>query len=391
MRSADKRFMKTPNWKILAALLFFAALAWGLIQRQADPHTDYSKTYSFKKRPAANAGLADYYKTALDFGAKTNNTARTSFFAVGDIMLSRNVAAKIQAGGDPQLPFRQIGTTLQTADFSFGNLESPIVSGPGITGGGSLVFAASSSTLTGLINAKFQVLNLANNHALDQGPNGLESTLNHLNRAGIQHVGAGTSQAAAWQPAKVSANGITTCFLGASYASVNDGGKTSNAYVARIEDAEKLAPAISQLKPGCDFVVVTMHAGTEYTRNPNQAQTDFAHAAIAAGADMVIGAHPHWVQTVEKYQGKYIFYSLGNFIFDQMWSQETREGLMLKVNLVKPGGPSSGLQGPQTPVTLDSVQLLPVVIDDYSTPRLASETEAQKLLESIGLKENLLR
>ena len=383
--------MKNPNWKIFGILLLLMALAWGLIQRQSDPYADYSKTYSFIKHPAADSSLADYYNTASRFGNKAGAAARASFFAVGDIMLSRNVAGKIKASGDPQLPFRQISSTLQDADFSFGNLESPIVSGPGISGGGSLVFAASSSTLAGLTNAKFQVLNLANNHALDQGPNGLESTLDYLDQAGIQHVGAGMDQAATWRPATVTTNGITTCFLGASYASVNDGGKTGNPYVARIEDAESLASAINRLKSNCDFVVVTMHAGTEYTRTPNQAQTAFAHAAIAAGADMVIGAHPHWVQTVEKYQGKYIFYSLGNFVFDQMWSQETREGLMLKINLVKTGGPSSGLQGPKTPVALDSVQLLPVIIDDYSTPRLADESESKKLLERIGLEENLLR
>lgn len=383
--------MKTDHWKILGIIVFLAAISWGLTQRQSDPYINDSKTYSFQKRPTTDASLTDYYKTALELKTDYNSAARASFFAVGDIMLSRNVAAKIQTQKDPQLPFRRISDTLQTADFAFGNLESPVVNGQGILGGGSLIFAASSSTLTGLINNKFQVLNLANNHAMDQGLNGLKSTLDYLNRTGIQHIGAGTDQIDAWRPAKISANGITTCFLGASYASINDGGKTGNAYVARIEDTDNLVTAISQVKSNCDFVVVTMHAGTEYTRVPNQAQTAFAHAAIAAGADMVIGAHPHWVQTVEKYQDKYIFYSLGNFIFDQMWSQETREGLMLKINLIKTGGSGSGLQGPKTFATLDSIQLVPIVIDDFSTPRLANEIEAKTLLEKIGLKENLLR
>lgn len=372
-------------------LLFLAAITWGLLHRQSDPYVNYSKTHSFSTRPTTDTSLADYYKTALELKTNTDNAARASFFTVGDIMLSRNVAKKIQTQKDPQLPFRRISDTLQTADFAFGNLESPIVNGPGILGGGSLVFAASSSTLTGLINNKFRVLNLANNHAMDQGLNGLKSTLKYLNQSGIQHIGVGLNRANAWQPAKVSIHGITTCFLGASYASINDGGKTDNVYVARIEDTDNLVAAIGQVRPDCDFVVVTMHAGTEYTRIPNQTQTAFAHAAITAGADMVIGAHPHWVQTVEKYQGKYIFYSLGNFIFDQMWSKETREGLMLKINLVKTNGGGSGLQGPKTFATLDSIQLLPIVIDDFSTPRLANETEAKTLLEKIGLKENLLR
>ena len=168
-----------------------------------------------------------------------------------------------------------------------------------------------------------------------------------------------------------------------------------------------------------------MHAGTEYTRKPNQQQIEFAHAAIAAGADMVIGAHPHWIQTVEKYQGspanplckkssfdnpiinkdgekyqsldlgegcagKYIFYSLGNFIFDQMWSQETREGLALKISLSKPAGADFGLQGQKTATSLDSVELLPVIIEDYSSPRPADETESKNILKKIGLENNFL-
>jgi poly-gamma-glutamate synthesis protein (capsule biosynthesis protein) len=100
--------------------------------------------------------------------------------------------------------------------------------------------------------------------------------------------------------------------------------------------------SISQAKKLCHFIVVTMHAGKEYTRDPNKSQKQFAHTAIDAGADMVIGAHPHWIQTIERYcpdtpddgpcvNPHYIFYSLGNFIFDQAWSRETKEGMMLAI------------------------------------------------------------
>ena len=383
--------LKKNYWKILLGLLFALAAAWGLLQRNTDPYAGLSKkTYSFKNPTAANKSLGQYYNEAAALGKNPIAPRQASFIATGDIMLSRHVAEKIKAAGDPAAPFYQISGTLQSADFSFGNLESPIVDGPGTFGGNSLVFAASSSTLGGLAKTKFKVLNLANNHALDQGITGLESTVHFLDDLGIQHIGAGKDQADAWRPAKVKTDGITTCFIGASYASVNDGGKAKNNFVARMEDLDHLKANILSLRPSCDFIVASMHAGTEYTRTPNQAQTIFAHAAVDAGADMVIGAHPHWVQSVEKYQGKYIFYSLGNFIFDQMWSQETREGLILKINLEKAPADNSGLQGPKSAASLQSIELLPIIIDDYSTPRLANETESAQILKKIGLTEKTL-
>ncbi|MCL5774575.1 MAG: CapA family protein [Patescibacteria group bacterium] len=383
--------MNSTRWKILLGILFGIAMLWGLFQRQLDPYANSSrKAYTFRRATPEDRTLTQYYQEGVSLGKNPALTRQASFIATGDIMLSRHVAEKITAAGDPTLPFHQIGNTLQGADFSFGNLESPIVCGPGTLGGNSLIFAASSSTLEGLVKTKFKVLNLANNHALDQGIAGLDSTTHFLDNLGIKHVGAGKDQAAAWQPPKVEANGITTCFVGTSYASINDGGKAKNDFVARMEDLNSLRADITNLRPSCDFIVASMHAGTEYTRTPSQAQTAFAHAAIDAGADMVIGAHPHWIQTIEKYQGKYIFYSLGNFIFDQMWSQETREGLMLKVSLSKAAAGNSGLQGPNSAASLQSVELLPVIIDNYSTPRLANETESGLILKNIGVTEKIL-
>ncbi|MCL5009122.1 MAG: CapA family protein [Patescibacteria group bacterium] len=383
--------LKKNYWKIVLGMLFALAAAWGLLQRNTDPYAGFSKkTYSFKNPTATNKSLGQYYNEAATLGKNPTTPRQASFIATGDIMLSRHVAEKIKAAGDPAAPFYQINNTLQSADFSFGNLESPIVYGPGTLGGNSLIFAASSSTLDGLVKTKFKVLNLANNHALDQGIAGLESTVQFLDGLGIEHIGAGQDQAAAWQPAKVEIDGITICFIGASYASVNDGGKAKNNFVARMEDLGHLKTGIFSLRPSCDFIVASMHAGTEYTRTPNQAQTAFARAAIDAGADMVIGGHPHWVQSVEKYQGKYIFYSLGNFIFDQMWSQETREGLILKINLEKTSAENSGLQGPKSAAGLQSVELLPIIIDNYSAPRLANETESAQILKKIGLTEKTL-
>lgn len=329
---------------------------------------------------------------------KVKSQKQASFLAVGDIMLSRNVATKIKEASDPLLPFRPLESLFQSVDFSFGNLESPFAQNP-IIGGHSLIFGAPSENIEGLIKNNFKVLSLANNHALDQGLSGLARTIAHLDENNIQHVGAGRSSQAAWAPAVIEQNGFKICFVAASYSSINDNGKTTNDYVARIESVYNLQLAIKNLKSDCDFVTVSMHAGAEYTRTPNQTQIDFAHAAIDSGADLVIGHHPHWVQTIERYKGKYIFHSLGNFIFDQMWSQQTREGLALKMTITKNDcHPKRKAWDPKIQdnaicdsAQLQSIELIPIIIDNYSTPRLASEQESQNILHSINTTSTMIR
>jgi len=102
-----------------------------------------------------------------------------------------------------------------------------------------------------------------------------------------------------------------------------------------MQDTQKLSLAVQQARQSADIVVVMMHAGAEYTRTPTRLQTEFARSAIDAGADIVFGAHPHWVQNTEVYQGKHIFYSLGNFVFDQEFSPETKTGLAVEVVVQK--------------------------------------------------------
>ena len=124
---------------------------------------------------------------------------------------------------------------------------------------------------------------------------------------------------------------------------------------------ERMQRAIQEANSIADIIIVSMHAGDEYEPLPNDSQMAFAHAAIDAGAEMVIGHHPHVVQTMEIYKGKYIFYSLGNFIFDQMWSRETREGLLIKAAFTKEG--------------VKNVTFHPVLIEDYAQPRFMEDRE----------------
>jgi poly-gamma-glutamate capsule biosynthesis protein CapA/YwtB (metallophosphatase superfamily) len=381
--------------KIILPLLFALAILLGIFR--------YAQTTIFKNQSAQtlpDKSLEDFYNQAKDLMPQTepNSTTSTTFLAVGDISLSRNVASAINASKDPQYPFAGMADILHSVDFNFGNLESPFSQKPTI-GGHSLIFGAPTSGVLSLLSNKFLVVNLANNHAFDGGLTDLDFTISQLDSSGVKHMGTGDNITQAWQPAVLTSNGIKICFVGASYASANDGGKSKNGFVARMEDLDNLKTAITTAKSECDFVVATMHGGIEYTRTPIALQTNFAHAAIDDGADVVIGAHPHWVQTIEKYQNKYIFYSLGNFIFDQAWSKETQEGLALKITISKntttnaaaPGAATlDDLQGGRKSATLDSIELLPVIINN-SRPRPATADETKNILLKINQTETILK
>jgi poly-gamma-glutamate capsule biosynthesis protein CapA/YwtB (metallophosphatase superfamily) len=175
---------------------------------------------------------------------------------------------------------------------------------------------------------------------------------------------------------------VRIAFIGASYATLNDNGATRTTdIVARIEDHGRLAAAVKKAQTISDLVVVTMHAGVEYVRKPNAGQVDFAHAAIDAGADIVIGAHPHWIQVTEWYKDRPIFYSLGNFIFDQR-DAETKKGLVLRVSTV--------LGETAERAKIDQIELIPIMIDGV-TPRKANPAETASILKSIGLDETIMK
>ncbi len=325
---------------------------------------------------------------------------KVTFLAVGDILLSRRVAQRMKEANDPLLPFRKLETLFKSTDFNFGNLETP-VSGKDEVLGIKRTFNTRIQDLAGLLAYNFKVVNLANNHAFDQGLAGLKFTQHILRDRGITYLGVGDNLEEAWQPKVVTINDIRIGFIGASYASINDGGVARNDYIARIEDLDRLKNAVSQLKSQADFIIVTMHAGTEFVdradarRALDRSQIRFARAAVDYGADLVIGAHPHWIQNLETYRGKYIFYSLGNFIFD-MVDPIANEGLVLKIALRRKqrDASSSPTRDNQRRAKfgtyIEQIECIPVIIENLSTPRLATESEAERTLKRLGLPRILV-
>jgi poly-gamma-glutamate capsule biosynthesis protein CapA/YwtB (metallophosphatase superfamily) len=279
-----------------------------------------------------------------------------SLVAVGDIMLSRAVASKMLQHGFGY-PFASTTALIQNADIAFGNLETSITEGPDVLPY-EMRFRADYESAAALRDAGFDVLSIANNHIADFGEKGIQDTVRALDEEGLAHVGAGRNADEAQRPAYIETDGIRFAFLAYTYTALEASANASGASFLRIQ---RMQEAVRDAKNSADVVIVSMHAGDEYVPFPNNQQTTFARAAIDAGAEMVIGHHPHVVQTMEIYRGKRIFYSLGNFIFDQMWSRETREGLLIEAVFTKEG--------------VKDIVFLPVLIEDYAQPRLVEKGE----------------
>jgi poly-gamma-glutamate capsule biosynthesis protein CapA/YwtB (metallophosphatase superfamily) len=275
--------------------------------------------------------LAQVYQEKEEAPVPKNET---EVIFVGDIMLDRGVKYQIlKQGGNWQWPFLKVADEFKKADLVFGNLEGPI-SDKGTKAGSIYSFRDDPRVISGLTLAGFDVLSVANNHAFDYTREAIEDTFLRLKEAGIDYVGGGLNATEAATPIVTEVDGVKFGFL--AYTNLCPLSWRANKEKAGVNcvssaDIEKIKKEIAQAKKQAEIVIVSVHAGEEYSQELNWFQVEFSKAAIDAGADIVIGHHPHVVQKYEIYKNKYIFYSLGNFVFDQSFSTSTMEGLMVKM------------------------------------------------------------
>ncbi len=244
--------------------------------------------------------------------------------AVGDISLARGVNVDLYTGRS-ESPLRYVAPLISRAAVAFGNLESPLTKrapraptkGPR---GGSIYLKGNPDYAFLLTEAGFDVLSLANNHIMDYGPQGLDDTIYYLDQEEIKHCGAGENLARASAPAEVDLDGYIIRFIafsGVEPASYFAGpGKPGAA--ALTESA--VVSAIGRAKKDANLVVVSLHWGEESMAYPSSEQRRLARRFADAGADLILGHHPHVVQGVESYGSSVIAYSLGNFLFDSRYA-----------------------------------------------------------------------
>ncbi len=181
-----------------------------------------------------------------------------------------------------------------------------------------------------LRNAGFDVLNLANNHILDYGQEGLFDTIATLDSLGLSHCGAGANDFAAATPAVLTVGSKTVAFLGFSTTFPEEFWAARNRAGTCFPFQQRMEKAIRQSRAQADHVVVSFHWGAELATMPKDYQRLLAHKAIDLGADLVLGHHAHVLQGIEVYRGRLIAYGLGNFVFGSR-SESSRESMILKV------------------------------------------------------------
>ncbi|HYN70069.1 MAG TPA: CapA family protein, partial [Candidatus Eisenbacteria bacterium] len=309
--------------------------------------------------------------------------------AAGDVMLDRGVADEVKNvrndvdfpfdGGTAEITGRRCCSSLgnpvpvaertgnegavralfEGADLAISNFENPAPEAFRYHSEGT-VFSADPALLATIAHAGIDWVSLANNHIRDFGAQGVLDTIANLSRWGIAHGGAGADLTAARAPTILAVRSTRVGIL--AYDTI---APSYAAGVDRVGSAEMTEEAVKEdvaraRELGAQLVIVFPHWGVEYTTGPSAQQLRLGHAAIDAGADLVIGNHPHWAGAVEIYQGKPIFYALGNLVFDQGWSEPTMEGLTVELTFAG--------------TRLVQVRLRPHLILDRSQPNFLLES-----------------
>jgi poly-gamma-glutamate synthesis protein (capsule biosynthesis protein) len=311
-------------------------------------------------------------------------SATWTLFAGGDILLDRGVYETLRVKGrGPNFPFaggtaeitsrcrncsplgwdlprtRRTGNAgavrevISGADIAMANFENPAPN-RFTWHKAKTVFTADPTLIDGLVKAGIDYVGIANNHIGDAGNNGILQTIANLKKRGLKYSGAGKDLAAAQRPAILDANGTKVAILAydaiaPGYHAAKGEPGSSKLTIKAVQAGVKAAR-----KAGAKVVIVFPHWGTEYRYSPFQNQQRLARQIIDAGADMIIGNHAHYAAAVEVYKGKPIWYALGNFVFDQTWSEPTMEGISLELTF----------QGAE----LQQIRMRPHIILDKAQP-----------------------
>jgi gamma-polyglutamate biosynthesis protein CapA len=264
-----------------------------------------------------------YANSVLPASGQSDPSSRTiKLLFTGDLMLDRFVKDKIDTKGIDYIlgnaaktglfaGYDLVGANLEGAVTNKGKHYSPI---------NKYDFAFRPQDVASLKKYNFNFFNIANNHILDQGTKGYNETSENLKRLGYVFSGCSDGKIGNCSFVIKEVKGKKIGLVGFSqvYKKINE------------KDAQKI---ISGLADKTDLIIVNIHWGQEYAAKFNSGQSSLSHALIDAGADIIIGHHPHVIQGVEIYKNKPIFYSLGNFIFDQYFSADTQSGLALSIAL----------------------------------------------------------
>ncbi len=298
----------------------------------------------------------------------------TRILFTGDINPGRCVARAAMEADDFTLPYQAVADELGSADITVGSLDGSITDrATPMDCPQTMNLVGPARTAEGLLFAGFDVITVATNHIKNCGQAGcwddaLSDTMNNLSAVGIATVGGGSTLSSARAPLIVEHNGTRFAFLAASSIGREMWATETEPGTAPLL-AETIAADIVAARTIADVVIVLPQWGSEYTDIPNWEQFNLAGAMMEAGAALVIGNQAHWVQAVETFPNGVVAYALGNFVFDQGWSEKTKQGVVFE----------AVFRGSD----LESWRLLPIVIHDNYQPRWAGPEEAAEILAGV--------
>lgn len=341
---------------VLSLITTLLILQKDKIQQQVSDYsqTSTSQSISFSKPLILENLFIDDHSWVATLPAQQVRT----LIATGDVIPGRTVNYNTVTRNNFKWAFEKTAHVTKNADLTLINLENPLLSDCTPTTEG-MVFCGDSRHIEGLIFAGVDIASIANNHFGNHGEEGMTETKDLLKKNNMLPSGLGII-------AYKEVRGLMFGFL--SYNEV-----PGSLPVPNTVDDQKMIDEIQEARKAADIVVVSFHWGDEYQAQPNIRQKELAHKALDAGADLIIGNHPHWIQPVELYKGKAIMYAHGNFVFDQMWSEKTREGVIGKYTFFDN--------------QLIDIEFIPTYILDYGQPQILEGDHKTRILDEL-LKES---
>ena len=301
--------------------------------------------------------------------SKAPEKGDVSIAVTGDVMFSRNMPSVLSLDSSP---FESVGNITSNVDLLLVNFENAATTSSNPLKGD--VPLKCSPEYVPLLKANNRtVAALANNHVMDYGVSGMNDTLNHLKNNNIPSIGAGLNESEAHEAyvQNISGRKITVLnymdsnnFKEYAYSTMPYANDTHPGYSAY--DLSDVQRQISKNNDS-DLIIAYMHFGNEYSTSPNSEQITIAHDLIDSGVDVVLGSHPHVTQGIEMYNGKPIFYSLGNFIFDQS-NPATHYAYFVEIDMINDTGKCS---------------VYPVYINNY-LPEFMSENQSNDMLKTLS-------
>ncbi len=308
-----------------------------------DRHKDVENILKYLKSNIYYGGLADAkseWVKQKDGIPEIKEPDFVNLTFAGDIMLDRGVRSSVlkNFAGDYSSLFDNLGT-LKDSDIVFANLEG-VASDKGQDAGNLYSFEMDPAVVPALAGAGISVLSVANNHVADYGREAYIDTLSRLKENEILYTGGGMDEAEAEQPVIIEKYGMKIGFLGFSDKGPDWMHAAPDTAGLLIASNPRFDEIVQNASKQVDFLIVSFHFGEEYQKVHNARQEYLAHKAVDDGAKIIIGTHPHVVEETEVYKNSFIAYSLGNFIFDQSFSQDTMQGMLLNIKLNRDGSMS---------------------------------------------------